>query len=150
MNPTLVILNAFEQANPAIPRMGMGPYRNHPYFFIPDPARSERGYRHAKCYRGTILDYTVRGTKAYASLGEWAEDCGSSFEHIRYGFDAENFPSITVTQLLALIQPEEARDPAFEELEKNLAKVNLGFNSLYVSHNNNIIRAATFNLSFIK
>lgn len=121
----------------------VGPRGNVPYFFIPNPAVSDRGFRHCKIYGTRVLDYTVKKPTPFETLEEWANDCGRTFEDIRYGFESDDarYSSISILDMKKELFP--VSNP-YDALSASLAKVNLGFSSVYVAYKDQIIQAATF------
>ena len=128
---------------------GRGPRGNKPYFFIPNAPRHVRGIRHCKIYRHNnldLLDYTVRGTQEFSTLEEWAHDCGSSTDSIRYGFESPDaqFPSMSLRQIDSFFfgKPFETQlHASLDKLATALNKMNLGFKSVFVAHGNTILDA---------
>ena len=127
-------------------RFGRGPRGNKPYFFIPSPPRNERGIRHCKIYdTPKLLDYTVHGTKEFRTLEAWAEDCGSTIDSVRYGFESPlpEFRSMTFREVQIFFFPPppvimSGMHRECDKLADSLLRLNLGFESVYVIHNNRL------------
>jgi hypothetical protein len=113
-----------------------GPRGNLPYFFITNPAISDRGIRHCKLYLPFLLDYTVRGTREFKTLQEWAIDCGSTIESVRYGFETPDpaYKSVSIYELNSFFFPQKSiiHDQC-EKLACALEMLKLNMDSVYVA-----------------
>jgi hypothetical protein len=117
---------------------GLGPKKNKPYFFLGDLQ-----VRHCRIYRNGFLDYTIRGTKFYESLEQWANDCGSSPDQVCFGFvsDNEYYKSINLATLFLPLRVEQDN---FATLERRLGQMNLGLESVAVVIQNRVRMAFDF------
>lgn len=142
------------EAMRAMPR-----YRGAPYFFIPRaayiPIQNENqrvlgDFRHCKIYNDVFLDYTVRPTKAFPTLEEWAADVGSTIENVRFGYESQD-PGYKSFSIVELIEPMEKTmkvlhvgEDEFLQLETRLQQVGLGIANVAVLNNNRVIMARDF------
>ena len=101
-------------------------------------------YRHCKLYKGHYLDYTTR--TEYASLEEWAAACGSTIDHIMFGwnrFDGQPTHT-TLKKLLQHLCPPP--DPEVDELTKFVNKLHvdeLSLRNVLVDTRTGIIKTYT-------
>jgi hypothetical protein len=80
-------------------------------------------YKHCKLYKGHYLDYTTR--TEYASLEAWAASCGSTIDHILFGWNRfDGLPThTTLKKLLQHLCPPP--DPEVDELTKFVNKLHV-------------------------
>ena len=134
-------------------------YNNVPYFFIPRaayvPIHNENqrvlgDFRHCKIYNDIFLDYTVRPTKAFGTLEEWAAEVGTTMEHLRFGYESHE-PGYKALSIAELIQPMEKKmkpipvvEDEFLQLEARMNRIGLGIANVAVLNNNRVTMARDF------
>ena len=93
------------------------PYRTPPCFFLErELDRTARDlyatnhYRHCKVYAGKFLDYIAK--KEFNSLEDWVTDCGSTMEHVLFGYNKfdKRHSYIRLSELIEIISPEQEVD----------------------------------------
>jgi len=101
-------------------------------------------YKHCKLYRGHYLDYTTR--TEYASLEAWAAACGSTIDHIMFGWNRfDGLPThTTLKKLLQHLCPPP--DPEVDELTRFVTKLHvneLSLRNILVDTRTGIIKTYT-------
>ena len=127
----------------------LGPKKNMPYFFLEKP--NDKSIRHCRIYKGGFLDYTIKGTKWFETISQWAAHHGSETSQIKFGFETTNtnFSGVYVLHIFGNINDTVTTHVAettneFSILEQKMKKLNLGFKNLAIVNNSSVTMATTF------
>jgi hypothetical protein len=137
----------------------LGPKKNKPYFFI--EKNNDATIRHCRIYKGVFLDYTIKGTKWFETITEWATHYDVTTWQVKFGFETPDprFSSVYINLFFRNIDgviPDPVIIPPvtqtvisepineFTILEQKMKKLDLGFKHLAIVNNSNVIMATTF------
>lgn len=157
MTTQLILANADKlgQINLAEITRVIPPYygrNSHPSFFLDrelvgsiNYIKHNNLYRHVKVYKGHFLDYIAR--KEYATLEDWVADCGSSMDHVRFGF--QKFDGLQTHISLQQLVDELDPMPPLIPFDENVDEITKFMNKLHVdelSLKNLMVRTKTVGL----